>query len=147
LEDVAEIVTAQFGPLNFTAKPDDVRQWDVASTGRLLLRTVIEFDRLVVRGVGSEAAVDALRTSTLGLPAFILKALRSVAPAGRARIVKQIRLKDLSPGMVLEEDLVSPKGIRLVPAGQEVTRSQMVRLSSIAAGVGVAEPFRVLVPT
>jgi hypothetical protein len=47
--------------------------------------------------------------------------------------------------MVLEEDLVSPKGIRLVPAGQEVTRSLMVRLESIAGGVGVAEPFRVLV--
>jgi hypothetical protein len=48
---------------------------------------------------------------------------------------------------MLEEDLVSPKGIRLVPAGQEVTRSLITRLTSIAAGVGVAEPFRVLVPT
>jgi hypothetical protein len=47
--------------------------------------------------------------------------------------------------MILEEDLVSPKGIRLVPAGHEVTRSLIVRLGSIAAGVGVAEPFRVLV--
>jgi hypothetical protein len=49
--------------------------------------------------------------------------------------------------MVLDEDLVSLKGIRLVPAGQEVTQSLIVRLNSIAAGVGVAEPFRVSVST
>jgi response regulator RpfG family c-di-GMP phosphodiesterase len=143
LEDVAEIVTAQSSSLSFADKPEDLRQWDVRSMGQLLLRTAIEFDRVIASGVNGEAAVEALRTSKLGLPASILKALRTVAPTGRQRIVKQIRLKDLSAGMVLEEDLVSPKGIRLVPAGQEVTRSLIVRLESIAGGVGVAEPFRV----
>ena len=47
--------------------------------------------------------------------------------------------------MILDEDLVTPKGIRLVPSGQEVTRTLIVRLTSIADGVGVAEPFRVQV--
>ena len=63
------------------------------------------------------------------------------------RIVRQVRLKDLALGMILDEDLVSPKGIRLVPMGQEVTRTLIVRLTSIADGVGVAEPFRVRVAT
>jgi response regulator RpfG family c-di-GMP phosphodiesterase len=147
LEDVAEIVTAQFGPLSFADKSDDVGLWDVRSTGRLLLRTAIEFDRLIAGGLSCEAAADTMLNSKLGLPASIVKALRSLTPPSQARVVRQIRLKDLSPGMVLEQDLVSPKGIRLVPAGHEVTRSLIVRLSSIAAGVGVAEPFRVLVPT
>jgi hypothetical protein len=49
--------------------------------------------------------------------------------------------------MVLDEGLVSPKGIRLVPSGQEVTRSLIIRLTSIAEGVGVAEPFRVRMST
>ncbi len=48
--------------------------------------------------------------------------------------------------MILDEDLVSLKGILLMPSGQEVTRTVLVRLSSIADGVGVAEPFRVRVP-
>jgi HD domain len=147
LEDVAQIVTAQFGSLSLAGKPEDIRQWDVRSIGQLLLRTAVEFDRLVARGVNGEAAVDALRTSKLGFPASILKALQSVAPVNQQRIIRQVWLKELSPGMVLEENLVSPKGIRLVPAGQEVTRSLMVRLNSIASGVGVVEPFRVLVST
>jgi hypothetical protein len=37
------------------------------------------------------------------------------------------------------------KGIRLVPAGHEVTRTLMVKLASCAEGVGVGEPFRVRV--
>jgi CheY-like chemotaxis protein len=137
LEDVADIVTAQFGTLSFAGVPDDVHQWNVRNTGRLLLRTALEFDRLLVGGASGEAAAATLRTSKLSLPKSVVEALRNVAPESRGRVVKQVRLKDLSAGMVLDEDLVSPKGIRLVPAGQEVTHSLMVRLNSIAGGVGL----------
>ena len=67
--------------------------------------------------------------------------------AGREYYAIQLDSSDAvaDPMRVLDEDLVSPKGIRLVPAGHEVTRSLIVRLESIAAGVGVAEPFRVQV--
>jgi CheY-like chemotaxis protein len=145
LEEVAEIVTAQFGPLNAGDQPSDVRQWDTRSTGRLLLRAALEFDRLTSRGARSGPAAETLRASSLGFPVPIIDALRSLAPASQERVIKQIRLKDLSTGMILDEDLVSSKGIRLVPAGHEVTRTLIVRLNSIAAGVGVAEPFRVSV--
>jgi response regulator RpfG family c-di-GMP phosphodiesterase len=152
LEDVAAIVTAQFGSLSFPGKPEDLRQWDVRSIGQLLLRTSIEFDRLITRGARREAAAETLSAAKLGLPQAVTKVLSSlevsgVALAGQEPSVRQIRLKDLAPGMVLDEDLVSPKGIRLVPSGQEVTGTLIVRLNSIAGGVGVAQPFRVRVPT
>jgi hypothetical protein len=131
--------------LSFAGNPEDIRQWDVRAVGRLLLRTSLEFDRLIVGGTNGEGAVAALRASKLALPKSVIEALRSVAPLSRGRVVKQLRVKDLSTGMVLDEDLVSLKGIRLVPAGQEVTQSLIVRLTSIGAGVGVAEPFRVSV--
>ena len=145
LEDVAAIVTAQFETLDFAGKPEDVRQWDVRSIGRMLLRAAIEFDRLVMRGATREAAAESLRASKLGLPAAITKALSTLSITSRERVVRQIRLKDLALGMILDEDLVTPKGIRLVPSGQEVTGTLIVRLTSIAGGVGVAEPFRVQV--
>jgi hypothetical protein len=146
LEDVAEIVTAQFGPLSFEGQPADIKQWDVRSTGRLLLRTAMEFDRLIVTGMRRETVIETLRASKLGLPSVVVEALRSVTPASQERLVRQVKLKDLYAGMILDEDLISPKGIRLVPAGHEVTRSLIVRLTSIAGGVGVVEPFRVRVP-
>lgn len=147
LEEVAQIVAVQFGSLSFVGKPDDLRAWDICSAGQILLRAAIEFDRLITSGLSGESAADALRNGTVKFPASIHLALRSVTPASQQRTIRQVRLKELAPGMVLEEDLVSLKGIRLVPAGQQVTRSLMVRLNSIAGGVGVAEPFRVLVAT
>jgi response regulator RpfG family c-di-GMP phosphodiesterase len=143
LEDVAAIVTAQFGPPDWEGLPEDPTQWDVRAAGRLLLRAAIEFDRLIMRGVTRDAAVAALRASKLALPQALLKAFSGLALSGQDRAIRQIRLKDLCVGMILDEDLVSPKGIRLVPMGQEVTRALIVRLTSIAMGVGVAEPFRV----
>lgn len=146
LEDIADIVTAQFCALSFADKPADLTVWDVRSMGRLLLRTTAEFDRLTMGGVRRDAAAETLRTSKLCLPSCVIEALRKLVPESQERVIKQIRLKDLSAGMILDEDLVSPKGIRLVPAGNQVTRSLIVRLNSIAGGVGVAEPFRVAVP-
>jgi response regulator RpfG family c-di-GMP phosphodiesterase len=147
LEEVASIVTAQFGSLNFAGKPDEIRQWDTRSAGELLLRTSFEFDVLTMRGATRESAADTLRKSGLGMPAPVLRALLSLKVVHQGLTVRQVRVKDLAPGMILDEDLVSPKGIRLVPAGHEVTRTLIVRLTSIGDGVGVAEPFRVRVST
>lgn len=146
LEDVAVIVTAQFGALSFAGRPENLREWDDRSIGQLLLRTAFEFDRLILKGTTRSTAVATLGASKLGLPVSVMNALRSLVPANRERVVRQIRISGLAPGMVLDEDLVSPKGIRLVPAGHEVTQSLIIRLKSIAGGVGVVEPFRVLAP-
>lgn len=146
LEDIAAIVRMQFGATTFAGLSEDISKWDVRSAGQLLLRTSVEFDRLIARGTSREAAAEALRTSTLGLPPSVIKALLALKVAGREFTHRQVRLKELTPGMILDEDLVSLKGIRLIPSGQEVTRTVLVRLTSIADGVGVAEPFRVRVP-
>jgi response regulator RpfG family c-di-GMP phosphodiesterase len=146
LEDIAAIVRGQFGALDFSGKSEDISHWDVRSVGELLLRTSVEFDRLVSRGTSREAAVEALRVSKLGLPPSVIKALPTLKLVGREFTHRQVKLKELMPGMILDEDLVSLKGIRLIPSGQEVTRTVIVRLTSIADGVGVAEPFRVRVP-
>ena len=143
LDEVAAIVGGQFGMPDLAGKPAELELWDVRSVGQLLLRTAIELDRQLMRGAHRDAAIDALRTSKLGLPAAIIGALRTLTIVKEATVMRQIRLQDLAPGMVLDEDLLSSKGIRLVPAGAEVTRTLIVRLISIASGVGVTEPFRV----
>ena len=69
LEEVAAIVTAQFGAISFAGRPDDVRKWDIRSTGQLLLRTSLEFDRLTARGTSRDAAVQSLSKSDAGAAA------------------------------------------------------------------------------
>jgi response regulator RpfG family c-di-GMP phosphodiesterase len=144
LEDVAAIVTAQFEPIHWRGVVDDIGGWDVREAGRLLLRTAFDFEQLIARGASRETAVESLRTSKMGFPASMIRALSTLPDTKQERVIP-IRVQDLAIGMILDEDLLSPKGIRLVPAGQEVTSSLIVRLKSIAGGVGVAEPFRVRV--
>jgi response regulator RpfG family c-di-GMP phosphodiesterase len=145
LEDVAAIVTAQFGSLGSHELGNDLKRWDVRNAGRLLLRAAIEYDRLMSQGASRESAIRSLRQSTSGFPSTVLTALGHLSTMAKGTLVRQIRLADLTVGMILDEDLVSPKGIRLVPSGAEVTTTLMIRLTSIAGGVGVAEPFRVRV--
>ncbi|MEO7208299.1 MAG: hypothetical protein ABI356_01775 [Steroidobacteraceae bacterium] len=111
--------------------------------GHIYFRPSIEYARLVARGASRESAGTALRAPQFAFPPSVLRDLLSLSTAANERIVRQIRLADLMVGMILDKDLVSPKGIRLVPSGAKVTRTLMIRLTSIASGVGVAEPFRV----
>jgi hypothetical protein len=68
-----------------------------------------------------------------------------VPRAAHKTVRRMIGLSDLAPGMIFDEDLKTTKGMRLVPRGQEVTAALLVRLRTIASGVGVVEPFRVQV--
>ncbi len=147
LEDVSAIVKAQSGEFRFAGKPDDVQQWGLRGIGQLLLRTAIELDRLIIGGSKREEAVEALCGPQFGLPAAVAKALATLSNSAKSSSVRQVSVHQLSPGMVLDEDVMSPKGLRLVSAGQEINETLIVRLTSIAKGVGVVEPFRVRIST
>ena len=47
--------------------------------------------------------------------------------------------------MLLDEDLLSANGMRLLPKGQEITASILLRLQGLSESIGVKEPFRVIV--
>ncbi len=145
LEEVAEIAASQFDSSSFAGCPEDVRAWDAKSTGKLLLRVALALDRWLIGGVKCAAAAEKIRTQ-MAPPRAVIAAVASLNVGTAPPAVREIRVRDLACGMILEESLMSPKGIRLVPAGQVVTRSLIVRLNSIAEGVGIVEPFRVRVP-
>jgi len=145
LEDVAAIVTAQHGPLPEGLDPEP-GNWDVRTAGRILLRAAHEFDACVLKGLSPDQAVAALRDGAVRFPESILIALQNLPATGRERVMRQVRVLDLAPGMMLDEALLTNKGACLVPAGQEVTSPLILRLRSISAAVQFQEPFRVQVP-
>lgn len=145
LEDVAAIVSSQNEPLSGLEVPEDTRQWPVREAGIVLLRAASEFDRQVAAGRDAVSATEAIAKAGTRLPRLIINTLRQMPIAGTRRIMKTLHLVDLTPGMVLDEPLVTCKGACLVPAGQEVTPPLLLRLRSIAADVQIQEPFRVQV--
>jgi CheY-like chemotaxis protein len=144
LEDVAWIVGAQgIAP---AAPIGDWREADVRTLGHALLYAAREFDHLLGLGKGAKAAVAHFRSAPASnIPPAIAEALGAMPSSTQPWVMRQVAVKDLAPGMVLDQDLVSSKGLRIVPAGNEVTRTLIVKLTSIASGVGIVEPFRVRV--
>ena len=146
LEDVAAIVAGQRRAPERVDRPTDLRQWDTRSLGQLLLCAATAFDRQVVSGVNAAVAADHLRGPAFGLLPAVTDAMRTSHIAATGTSCRLIRLRDLALGMIIDEDLKSAKGMRLVVTGQEVTTSLLVRLRTISSGIGVVEPFRVRVP-
>jgi len=147
LEDVAAIVTAQMEMPDLKDAPPALRDWKLRTLGLILLYASLEFDRRVTRGLGRDAAVAALQGSAPRLPQELLKALETLEAIGPEHVLRQVTVSGLCQGMMLEDDVVSLKGIRLVSSGTEVTGTLIVRLQTIAAGVGIKEPLRVRVRT
>jgi response regulator RpfG family c-di-GMP phosphodiesterase len=147
LENVAAIVTDQNTELAEQDLYADVKQLDVRAAGRVLLRSAIEFDRQVLNRHSASQAAEAVRRSRARVPQAVIDAMPSLLIAGRERVLRPVKLLDLAPGMVLDEDLVSRKGVCLVPAGHEVTPILLQRLRGIGEGIEVREPIRVRIPT
>jgi CheY-like chemotaxis protein len=147
LENVAAIVADQNTRLNDADAYGDLKELDVRATGRVLLRSAIEFDRQVVKHHTASEAAESVRGSSARIPQAIIELMRSLPIAGGECVVRAVRRVDLSPGMVLDEALVTRKGVCLVPAGHEVTSILLQRLCGIDGGIEVREPIRVQVPT
>lgn len=147
LEGVAEIIAGQMQRPDLTSASQAAGRWDSKPLGTFVLRAATELDQLIARGMGPAVALQRLTESWPELPATIADALRTARIFAGETVIRAIALAELAPGMVLDEDLKSSNGIRLVPQGHEVTNTVMARLSSVAAGVGLKEPFRVRVQT
>ena len=145
LEVVAEIVAGQATHLDLAKMPAQLSDWDTGSLNRQLLHAASELDELLSAGLKPAAAIEKLRAPAHAIPGAVLDALQKIPLGSSETVARMVELAQLVPGMLLEQDVVSSKGIRLVPKGQEVTRTMLERLHSVAAGVGIVVPLRVTV--
>ena len=141
LEPVAEIVAAQHEPLELAGQPEDFNEWDVRVFGAMILKICGDLDDAVNAGLSSEQAFRMITEALPRLPPSLLRVLRTLKHGAAKAERSLLKVPQLQIGMVLDEDVMSSNGMRLVPKGQEVTRSIMLRLQSFADGVGVTQPF------
>ncbi len=145
LEGVAQMISNQMHDFDLASLPADIGQWDKNILGALIIRAATDLDDYVAGGMSAVAAVGKLEKRADIFPEQLRKVLRSINIARDKVETKLVKASQLVLGMVLDEDLMSANGMRLMPSGQEVTHSTLVRLRSISEGVGIVEPFRVKV--
>ena len=144
LENIAAIVADQTSPLSEKDIFGDIAQKDARSVGRILLRGAIEFERESSSDRAPAAIVSALKaTKPPSLPASVIEAMASLSSPTEQASMRFVRVLELAPGMVLDEPLVTQKGVVLVPADQEITQNLLARLRGLHSSIHIKEPFRV----
>ncbi|MBC8026231.1 MAG: response regulator [Steroidobacteraceae bacterium] len=146
LEDVAGMVAGQLKAPSKELVGGNAETWKPQVIGAAILWTAVRFDQLVHQGRSAQAAAQQIRQLVPHLPQSITDAMITApVSAGGHRESRSVTVNNLMVGMILEGEVLSTKGIRLVPKGAEITGSLLGRLRTIASGVGVAEPIPVSV--
>jgi hypothetical protein len=147
LERISRMVLAQLRPPGSRPRdpeaPDDD---DVVAMGAHLLDVAVTYERLTARGATSAAAVAKMRRHPG--PPFRLRLLDALAGIDAARhdlVPKRLRLGELRPGMVLDQQLKTTDGVMLLAAGAALTEAHIQRMQRFAASTGIREPIAVLV--
>jgi len=146
LEAVAGMVAGQMRvPANDLAKGNP-STWEAEKIGAAILWAAVQFDRHVSQGRIPEQAAQLVAQAAPGLPPAVTQAMaKALADDSGLVMSREVKLRDLEVGMMIDSDIMSARGIRLVPRGTEVSSTVIDRLRAVAGGVGVTEPIRVSV--
>lgn len=144
LERVAAMISDPAAGARPAAQPLDLATADVVAIGSAILRAATAFDQQIVSGAERESAAKHVAARVRELPAAAFEALLRTTELDDAAVLRSLPVRDLAPGMILEQDVVSTKGLRLVLKGQVISPTLLARLRSYADGLGVIEPIRVL---
>jgi response regulator RpfG family c-di-GMP phosphodiesterase len=117
---------------------------DAVPVGARVLRLAADLDSLIAQGVDPTSALDVLE-SRGGYDGSILKKLRVVVGGGsESGQVREVPLRMLTSGMVLDQDLRTNQGMLLVTRGHTVGESLLIRLRNLGDRQGLPEFVRVV---
>jgi CheY-like chemotaxis protein len=98
-----------------------------------ILMNVLEFDALISKGESVETAIATLRArgGVKSAPLLAhLAALQGTAASGPQ--VREIRLREVQPGMILMDDLRTDLGTLLLSRGYEISQSYVDRMRNLS---------------
>ena len=142
LGGVTEIIRNQLKDFEeYELLDSDIEKTDL---GAQIIRVIFDYDLLLYQGIEHHDAVRHLRRKSCYNPE-IIKHLGKIKKTDEATHVVSLKIKDLSVGMVAEEDIIAKNETLLAPKGQEITWPVLQGLHNFSKKVGVKEPVRVLV--
>ena len=118
--------------------------------GAQMIHVASAFEIKIREGLGRQVTTARLKEDKGDLDPGMLDILAKVAVPGiedaMSGAVMDKSVWDLLPGMYAYENITTITHNLLVTKGSEITPAIIVRLKNFANGVGITEPFQVLVP-
>lgn len=143
MERIAEIITFQEKCYDGSGTPLQPRSGKDIPQGSRILKVVLDFDTLVVRGASKDDAFDQLRQRPSHYDPAVLAALEAVLVVERGYQVRLVRAVELRDTMILDQDLFTRDGRLLIARGYQVSQTMRERLKHWAQSPGIQEPIRV----
>ncbi len=126
--------------------PDSESNPDNIPLESRILKVAIDLDALESTGHTKQQALDHLRTHVKKYDPTVLNALRAISNKTLPFKTKEVAMSDLSPPMVLAEDIRAKSGAMVLPKGQPVTFTMLTRLHNFSLFQPIREPILVLLP-
>ncbi|MDX2029411.1 MAG: response regulator [Blastocatellia bacterium] len=145
LEWAAEAIAYQDKHFNGEGWPVDDRHGHQIPVEARILKLALDFDRLTESRLGRADALKKIQGRDNWYDPDVVRALELSLASETRFETRLVRIRELTPDMILAEDIVSIKGLLLIPRGQEVTRSLCMRMANFHRGGAISEPIKVLV--
>jgi response regulator RpfG family c-di-GMP phosphodiesterase len=143
MEKVAAIIEHQEHTLDDPDSEVDTNKIPLESR---ILKVAIDLDALESTGHTKQQALDDLRMHAKRYDPAVLNALRAISSKTLPFKAKEVAMADLSPSMILAEDIRAKSGAMVLPKGQPVTFTMLTRLHNFSLFQPIKEPIQVLLP-
>ncbi len=146
LENAAHMIARQQEPFSWDRSSQGPRERDEVAVGGHVLKVALDLDQLLSHGASPEQATETLRQQPDIYDSDIVDAVAGLKPASAENQRRLVTVAELDAQMILDQDVRTCDGRLLVTRGQEVTLPILEHFRRWAAGVGIEQPVRVLVP-
>jgi len=143
MEVIAEIIGYQMTPFR---ELRDLKISEVVKVGAQMLMVAIRLDETVSRGASRDAALKFMSDRPEIYQPRLTAAIGSAEVGAVEMEVRAIRLRDLRPNMIINEDLWAANGLLLVTKGQLVSEPVIARLLNFSKFAWHDRTFSVQVP-
>jgi response regulator RpfG family c-di-GMP phosphodiesterase len=147
LEETAEIVFHQQRRFDDGGRPPDGIAGQEIPLGARILKAALDYDSLQSTGSTDAQAIAQMRAQASAYDPNVFAALEAAVGVDEAFELREVRLRELAPHMLLAADVRTIDGTLVVAKGQEVTPSLYQRLKNFASRRPLIEPIRVLMRT
>jgi response regulator RpfG family c-di-GMP phosphodiesterase len=141
METVAAIIAHQLLPYASFAEYKDLKE--EVCLGAQILKLCTDLDSLLHRGSPRSAALHNLQNRTAEYNPLLLNILTEIKLIPGSEQLVSAYIRDLSVGMIAEQDIMALNGVLIAPKGQEVTWSLIKGLKNFSQQVGIKEPILV----
>ncbi|MHC4695151.1 MAG: HD domain-containing phosphohydrolase [Planctomycetota bacterium] len=145
LEAVAKIIAYQQKRFDGAGPPSDSTKEEMIPLGARILKVALDYDTLKWGGLKDLDVLLELRQRSGWYDPDVLAAIETVSGLEASRETLEIKVRELTPRMILAEDVTTTDGALVVSRGQDVTSSLCQRLRNFSRKRQLAEPIRVLV--